>query len=180
MSNKLYYRDKELWIMLRHQAVELLIYAGIAIVILFTIIEPNYQNLKQDTIMIQSINMIVSSHGSSTYVLETDKKQSFKVTVDEADALLQDMLKQGVKAKIKYFTAWPSHINYIREMTVEGDMLVTYHDGWKTSAATVVTAFVACGLLGAGFLWLGITSRISSHYNKQKTLEIKERARAKK
>ena len=180
MSNKLYYRDKELWVMLRHQAVELLIYAGIAIIILFTIIEPNYQNLKQDTVMIQSIKMIVSSHGSSTYVLETDKKQSFKVTVVEADALFQDVLKQGVKAKIKYFTAWPSHINYIKEMTVEGDMLVTYQDGWKTSASTVIIAFVACGLFAAGFLWMGVAFKKSSHYTKEKTKEIKERARLKK
>lgn len=180
MSNKLYYRDKELWTMMRHQAVELLIYTGIAFLILFTTIEPNYQNLKQETIVIHSIKMIDSNHGSSTYTLESDKKQSFRVTADEADALFQDELKQGVKAKIKYFTAWPSRINYIKEMTVGGDTLVTYQDGWKTSAATVITAFVACGLLGAGFLWLGLTFKKSSHYTKEKTKEIEERARLKK
>ena len=85
--------------MMRHQAVELLIYAGIAFLILFTTIEPNYQNLKQETIVIHSIKMIDSNHGSSTYTLESDKKQSFRVVADEAVALFQDELKQGVKAK---------------------------------------------------------------------------------
>ena len=57
---------------------------------------------------------------------------------------------------------------------------MTYHDGWKTSAATVITAFIACGLLGAGFLWMGLAYKKSSHYTKEKIKEIKERARLKK
>ena len=166
--------------MMRHQAVELLIYAAIAVFLLFTTLEPNYQNLKQDTIVIQSIEIRNSNQGFITYSLESGKNQTFRVTVDKANARFQEEVRIGTEAKIKYFTDWPSKINYIREMFVDGEVLVPYHENWKSSAAIIIMSMLSCGLLGLGFLWMGIAYRKKSHFTKEKTKELKRRARLNK
>jgi len=181
MSNKLYYRDKQLWLLTRNIAIVFLLIGIVFFTMFAAFPEPDYKDFKQDTIVIQSLIYIEGSrYSGSYYVIVSEHGTKFNVSGDYDSAELRSYVKAGAKADIKYYWGELFRRNYLKELTIEGKILVRYVDSRRSTILTVAILAAGIVLIGVGFLWLGITSRISSHYNKQKTLELKERTRAKK
>lgn len=181
MSNKLYYRDKQLWQLIRNIAIVFLL-IGIVFFSMFAAFpEPDYKDFKQDTIVIQSFICIEGSrYSGSYYVIVSEHGTKFNVSGDYDSAELRSYVKTGAKADIKYYFGELFRHNYLKELTIEGRALVRYVDNRKSTMLIVAILAVGIELIGGGFLWLGISGRLKSFYKRAKTKEIKERARLKK
>ncbi|MEA4914086.1 MAG: hypothetical protein VB061_05920 [Christensenella sp.] len=181
MSNKLYYRDKQLWQLTRNIAIVFLL-VGIIFYAMFAVFpEPDYEYFKQDTIVIRSLIYIEGSrYSGSYYVIVSEHGIEFNVSGDYDSIELRTYAKVGAEADIKYYFGKLFRHNYLKELTIKGKTLVRYEDNRRSTMLIVAILAAGIELIGGGFLWLGITCRISSHYNKQKTLELKERARMEK
>lgn len=181
MSNKLYYRDKKLWTMTRNTAIAFIL-IGIIFFTMFAVFpEPDYKDFKQETIVIQSlIHMEGSRYSGSYYVIVSELGTKYNVSGDYDSGELRTYVKAGDKADIKYYFGELFRHNYLKELTIEGKTLVRYEDNRRSTIliVTIIAAFIE--LIGAGFLWLGISGRLRSFYKRTKTKELKERARLKK
>jgi hypothetical protein len=181
MSNKLYYRDKKLWQMTRNVAIVFLL-AGIMFYAMFAIFpEPDYEDFKQDTIVIRSlIYMEGSRYSGSYYVIVSERGTKYNVSGDYDSVDLRTFVKAGAEANIKYYFGKLFRHNYLKELTIDGKTLVRYVDNRKSTMLIVAILAAGIELIGGGFLWVGISGRLKSFYKRAKTKEIKERARLKK
>ena len=180
MSNKLYYRDKKFWTIARNVAIGLMLLGFVLLAAFLLFPEPHYEDLQKDTIVIQSYTYIPYARGPDVFWLFTDQNQTYRICKKGTEAMLRSELKVGVVANIKYYTNKFFRTNDIQEMIVNGQLLVPYKDYRKSDLITIIVVVTIQELSGVGILWVGIAYKKSSHYTKEKTKEIKERARLKK
>jgi hypothetical protein len=180
MSNKLYYRDKQLWQLIRNIAIVFLLIGIVFFTMFAAFPEPDYKDFKQDTIVIQSLIYIEGSrYSGSYYVIVSEHGTKFNVSGDYDSATLIEHVQAGVKAEIKYYEGIIFRFRYIKVLIIEDEPLVTYVDRRRS---TLLTAAITAGIIesiGAGLLCLGVWYKKSSHYTKEKTRELKERAQMK-
>lgn len=180
MSNKLYYRDKQLWQLIRNIAIVFLLIGIVFFTMFAAFPEPDYEDFWQDTIVIQSLTYYAGGrYSSGHYEIITDQDTNYSVSGDYDSATLREHVQAGVKAEIKYYEGIIFRFRYIKELIIEDEPLVTYVDRRRS---TLLTAAITAGIIesiGAGLLCLGVWYKKSSHYTKEKTRELKERAQMK-
>ena len=180
MSNKLYYRDKKRWTIARNVAIALILLGFIFLATLLLFPEPYYEDLEKDTIVIQSYTYIPYARSPDVYWLVTNQNQMFRICQRGVNATLQSELKVGLVANIKYYTDKFYRNNNIQEMVANDQILVPYKDHHKSDFINTIVVFTILELFGAVLLWFGLWQRKNGHYTKEKTKELKERARMNK
>jgi len=180
MSNKLYYRDKKMWIITRNVAIAFFLMGLILLALFFTTQQPHYEDMLHDAITIQSVQYVTTTHGTGLYELKSTKGIRYIIWIQDTVSDLDEKISPGTQVEIVYYTTTFPAYHHISEMTDGETEWVTYHD-YRASDSIASAAFTSVlGLFGVAFLWVGISHRKSSHYTKEKTKEIKERARLKK
>jgi len=179
MRNKLYYRDKKFWTIARNVAIGLMLFGVIVLTLHFTTRQPKYEDMLRDNIVVQQV-IYVSYYHSGHYELTSTQGETYSIWPQDAVQQLDRKVKAGAQVEIKhYITTFPSY-HHISEMSAGKTKWVTYHN-------YRVRDFIVCGvfffileLLGAVLLWFGLWQRKNGHYTKEKTKELKERARLNK
>lgn len=181
MSNKLYFRDKRFWTVTRNTAITFMLLGIVFFAMHAAFPEPDYANFRQDTIEVQSLNYYVGGrYSSGHYEITTDQGTNYRVSGDYESSTLREKVQVGVKAEIKYYEGIIFRFRYIKELTIEDKLVVTYVDRRSSTLLSVAITAVIIELIGAGLLHLGIWYKKSSHYTKEKSSELKERARLEK
>lgn len=179
MSNKLYYRDKKMWTTLRNLAIALILMGLMTLTLHFTMQQPRYEDMLHDSIMIQSVQYIRGARGSGHYELTSTQGITYSIWPQDAVRPLDQKVKSGAQVEIKYYTTtFPSH-HHISEMSEGEKEWVTYHNYRVRDFIICGVIFFITELLGAMLLWFGLWQRKNGHYTKEKTKELKERARMK-
>ena len=180
MSNKLYYRDKKMWTSLRNLAIVLILMGLMVMTLYYTTLQPLYEDMLHGTITIQSLEYIPGSRGTGHYVLTSTQENFYRISPQDAVRALDQKVEPGTRVEITYYTTtFPSH-HHISEMFAGETELVTYHNYRVSNFIICAFFFLMTELLGAGLLWLGILFKKKGNYTKEKTLELKERARLQK
>lgn len=180
MSNKLYYRDKRTWITTRNTAIELFLLGLLMLILHLSTQQPSYEDMIHDTITNQSVQYVRGTHGTGSYELESIQGMRYIIWIQDAARDLDEKLKPGAQVEITYYTTTFPAYNHISEMYEGKIELVTYHDNRASDNLVCVIVTSIFEFLGAAFLWFGLWQRKNGHYTKEKTKELKERARLKK
>ena len=166
MSKKRYYRDKRIWTTIRNISIFLMVFGLVAFILSVASPAPDYKDMTQTTITVQSLKYFIYYRGNGVYVLKTDDDKRFNIAGDFVAEQWQDYLKPGTRAEIRYHHSKVFFTSYIAEMSVDGNLLVRYADNRKPNFTYILIACSLCELFGAGLLWSGIAFRKRSHYQK--------------
>lgn len=164
MSKKLYYRDKRIWTSIRNISIFLMVFGLVAFILSVASPAPDYKDMTQTTITVQSLKYLIYYRGNGVYVLKTDDDKRFNIAGDFVAEQWQDYLKPGTRAEIRYHHSKVFFTSYIAEMSVDGNLLVRYADNRKQNFTKILFACSLCELFGLGLLWSGIAYRKRSHY----------------
>lgn len=180
MSNKLYYRDKKLWTIARNVAIGFMLFGGIILTLHFTARQPKYEEMLSDIIVVQQVKYIDGTRGTGHYELKSTQGLYYNITPRDAIRAMDKVMGADMQVEIRYYTTTFPAYNHISQMTDGKTEFVKYHD-YRVEDSIFTTIVVSIlELLGTGILWFGIWYRKKSHYTKEKTKELKERARLKK
>lgn len=180
MCNKLYYRDRKTWIITRNVAIALMLFGGLILTLHFTTRQPKYEDMLRDTIIVQRVDYIRGYRGTGHYELKSVEGKYYNIEPRDAVRSLNKVVNDGVQVEITYYTTKFPVYNHISQMTDGETEFVTFHDYRVEDSIFTAVVVSTLELFGTGILWVGMTYRKSSHYTKEKTKEIKERARLKK
>lgn len=178
MSNKLYYRDKKTWILTRNTAIGFFVMGLMILTLHLTTLQPRYEDMIHDHITAQSVQYVIGEKGAGHYELESAQGMRYIIWIEDAIRELDTKVKPGEQVEIRYYTTTFPAYHHISEMTNGETELVTYHDCRVSSSVACAVLTTILGLFGALFLWVGISNRKKSHYTKEKTKELEERAQA--
>ena len=180
MSNKLYYRDKKFWTVARNVAIGLMLFGVIVLTLHFTTRQPRYEDMLRDTIIVQRVDYIIGYRESGHYKLKSVQGKYYNIEPRDAVRSLDKVVNDGDQVEITYYTTTFPVYNNIRQMTDGETEFVKFHDYRVEDSifTTVVVSIVE--LLGTGILWFGLWQRKTGHYTKEKTKELKDRARINK
>jgi hypothetical protein len=166
MSKKLYYRDKKLWTTIRNISIGTMAFGLFALFIGVISPTPDYEDMQQALVIVKSLRSFNGYHGSVVYVLKTDDDKRFNIAGAYNAKQLEEYVKPGTRAEIRYHHSKIFFTSYIAEMCVDGTLLVRYGDYRKQTLMTFIVASSVCELFGFGLLWAGIAFRKRSHYQK--------------
>ena len=91
MSKKLYYRDKKIWTVIRSISIFLMAFGLVAFILGVASPAPNYKDMAQTTITVQSVKYHLYYRGNGVYVLKTDDNRRFNITGDFVAEQWQDI-----------------------------------------------------------------------------------------
>lgn len=181
MSNKLYYRDKQLWQMTRNIAVVFLLLGILLVTSFFASPKIDYEDFLQDTIVVRSLKFYTGGrYYTSVLILKSAENINYSISADYDPFELREYVKPGVEVEIKYIEGRIFHFKYIKELIAGDKLIVKPVDHSKSNLISISIISVIIELIGTGILVFGVWCRKKSHYTKEKTKEIKERARLKK
>ena len=166
MSKKLYYRDKRIWTSIRNISIFLMAFGLLTLFFGVVSPTPDYEDMTQATITVQSLKYFIYYRGNGVYVLKTDDDKRFNIAGAYNAKQLEEYAKPGTRAEIRYHHSKIFFTSYIAEMSVDGTLLVRYGDYRKQTLMTFIVASSVCELFGFGLLWAGIAFRKRSHYQK--------------
>lgn len=166
MSKKLYYRDKRIWTSIRNISIFLMVFGLVAFILGVASPAPDYKDMAQTTITVQSVKYHFYYRGNGVYVLKTDDDKRFNIAGAYNAKQLEEYVKPGTRAEIRYHHSKIFFTSYIAEMSVDGNLLVRYADNRKQNFTYILIACSLCELFGLGLLWSGIAFRKGSHYQK--------------
>ena len=181
MSNKLYYRDKKIWTLTRNISIGILLFGIYLFLTFFASPKVDYKDFIQDTIVVQSTKFYPGSrYYTSVLMLKSDQNINYSISADYDPFEFREFVLPSTEVKIKYIEGELFHFRYIKELFVKDKMIVKYVDHSKSNLITIAIISGIVVFVGIGILLLGICYRKKSHYTKEKTKEIKEKARLKK
>jgi hypothetical protein len=180
MSNKLYYRDKKFWTIARNVAIGLMLLGGLILTLNFTTRQPKYEDMLRDTIIVQQVDYIRGYRGTGHYELKSIEGKYYNIEPRDAVRSMDKVVNDGVQVEITYYTTKFPVYNHISQMTDGETEFVTFHDYRTQDSIITAVVVLILELFGAVILWFGLWQRRNGHYTKEKTKEIKERARLKK
>ena len=170
MSKKLYYRDKNIWTTIRNISIFLMAFGLFTLFIGVVSPTPDYEDMTLASVTVQSLNYVFYYRGDGVYVLKTDDDRRFNIAGEYNAKQLEEYVKPGTRAEIRYHHSNVFFTSYIAEMSVDGTLLVRYGDYRKQVLMAFIVSCSICELFGLGLLWSGVAFRKHSHYRKNETL----------
>ena len=181
MSNKLYYRDKKIWVLTRNIAIVFLLLGIYLFLTYFTSPKVEYEDFIQDTIKVRSLKFYPGGRYSvGSLILKSDKNVNYSISADYDPFELREFVQPGVEVEIKYVEGQIFHFRYIKELIVDDRLIVKYVDHSKSNLFAVAIISGIIEIIGIGILLLGVWCRKKSHYTNEKTNELHERSRLNK
>ncbi len=112
---------------------------------------PSYDELYEKAVTISSYERTPAYRGGYSYRLYTEEDSTFTLTGTFDHDTVADMLQHGVTATVKGYPGLNPFFDCVEEITVNGDVIVSYNNDDPTDRTSLVWLGLFFVLIGTGY-----------------------------